>query len=91
MERGIEQSYEGGAARPSTISRSLLAWFGVVDDVKAVPGTNQVMVAMSLHFHQDRHLCTDQFDRLVPGHDLGEDRRPVQCAAGARTRGQDRP
>jgi hypothetical protein len=62
MERGIEQSYEEVRRDPSTHQSELLAWFGVVDDVKAVPGSNQVLVSMSLHFHQDRHLCTDQFD-----------------------------
>jgi hypothetical protein len=62
MESGIEQSYEDVRRDPSTHQSDLLAWFGTVDDVKAVPGSNRVLVAMSLHFHQDRHLCTDQFD-----------------------------
>jgi hypothetical protein len=27
-----------------------------------VPGEDQVRVALDLRFHQERHLCTDQFD-----------------------------
>jgi hypothetical protein len=62
IERGVEQSYEEIRRDPSNHQQDLLAWFGVVDDVTKVAGSNQSRVAMSLHFHQDRHLCTDQFD-----------------------------
>jgi len=62
LEKGVEQSYEEVRRDPLSHSRELLAWFGTVDNVQPVAGTDQVRVAMSLHFHQERHLCTDQFD-----------------------------
>jgi hypothetical protein len=62
LEKGIDQSYEEVRRDPSSHQRELIAWFGVVDDVQPPAASPTVRVAMSLHFHQERHLCTDQFD-----------------------------
>jgi hypothetical protein len=62
FEKGVEQSYEDVRRDPSSHQSEELAWFGVVDDVQQVAGSGDTRVSMSLHFHQDRHLCTDQFD-----------------------------
>jgi hypothetical protein len=62
FDKGIDQSYEEVRRDPSSHQKELLAWFGVVDDVQNVGTSGQARVALTLHFHQDRHLCTDQFD-----------------------------
>jgi hypothetical protein len=62
LEKGLEQSYEEVRRDPSGHQQELVAWFGLVDDVQKVGAKGEVRVAMTLHFHQDRHLCTDQFD-----------------------------
>ena len=62
LEKGVDQSYEEVRRDPSGHQKELIAWFGVVDDVQKVGSSDQVRAAMSLHFHRERHLCTDQFD-----------------------------
>ena len=61
FEKGKAHSYEEVRRNPSAYAGETLAWFGVVNDVQQ-KGNGQVQVAMTLHFHQDRHLCADQFD-----------------------------
>ena len=61
-ESGLELSYEEVRRDPMGNQAKTLAWFGMVESVKPVPGKDQVMVAMQLVFHQPRHLCSDQFD-----------------------------
>lgn len=61
-EKGLELSYEEVRRDPLGHQNKLLAWFGVVTDVQKVGDSGQVRVAMTLRFHQDRHLCSDQFD-----------------------------
>jgi hypothetical protein len=61
-EHGMALSYEEVRRDPAGNQANTLAWFGMVEKVTPVPGTNQVKVAMQLVFHQPRHLCTDQFD-----------------------------
>ena len=62
QERGMALGYEDVRRDPVSYKDKLLAWFGVVTDVQPVPGKDQVRVALDLRFHQERHLCTDQFD-----------------------------
>jgi hypothetical protein len=61
-ERGLAHGYEDVRRDPVKYKDKLIAWFGVVQDVQPVPGKDQVKVAMELRFHQERHLCSDQFD-----------------------------
>jgi hypothetical protein len=61
-ERGLALAYEDVRRDPLKYKDKLVAWFGVVKDVQPVPGEDQVRVALDLRFHQERHLCTDQFD-----------------------------
>ncbi len=62
LEKGLDQSYEDVRRDPAGHQQELIAWFGVVDDVQKTGADGQVKVALTLHFHQARHLCTDQFD-----------------------------
>lgn len=62
LKRAVEPSYEEVRRDPASYQQALVAWFGVVDEVqprKGEPGA--VRVSLRQHFHQDRHLCTDQF------------------------------
>ena len=61
-ERGQALGYEDVRRDPVSYKDKLLAWFGTVQDVQPVPGKDQVRVALELRFHQERHLCSDQFD-----------------------------
>jgi hypothetical protein len=62
LERGVDQSYEELRRDPSSHQQELVAWFGVVESAPKVGSSAEVHVALNLHFHQERHLCTDQFD-----------------------------
>jgi hypothetical protein len=62
QERGMALGYEDVRRDPVSYKDKMLAWFGVVQDVQPLPGKDAVKVALELRFHQDRHLCTDQFD-----------------------------
>lgn len=62
LEKGVDQSYEEVRRDPSSHRQELIAWFGVVEDVQQLGSSEQVRVALGLHFHQERHLCIDQFD-----------------------------
>jgi hypothetical protein len=60
-DKGVEMSYEEVRRDPLGNQAQTIAWFGTVTDVQ--PGASgQSKVAMDLRFHQERHLCTDQFD-----------------------------
>src|SRR5690242_17248327 len=61
-ERGMALAYEDVRRDPMGLANKTVAWFGVVEKVEPVAGSDKLRVAMQLHFHQDRHLCTDQFD-----------------------------
>jgi len=61
-ERALAFGYEDVRRDPVKYKDKLVAWFGVVEDVQPVAGKDQVRVALGLRFHQERHLCTDQFD-----------------------------
>lgn len=60
MERAVEPSYEEVRRDPANYQQALVAWFGVVEQVHPAKGA-EVRVTLNQHFHQDRHLCTDQF------------------------------
>jgi hypothetical protein len=62
FEQGRAYGYEDVRRDPLSHQQELLGWFGVVSDVQKVGSGDQVRVAMDLRFHQERHLCTDQFD-----------------------------
>ena len=59
-EKGLPLSYEEVRRDPMSNQSRLIAWFGVVESVK--PTGDRQQIAMQLVFHQERHLCTDQFD-----------------------------
>lgn len=63
-ERAIDQSYEDVRRDPSSFAGETVSWFGVVDEVRPMGGhgAGQAAIALTLRFHQPRHLCTDQFD-----------------------------
>ena len=60
--KGLELAYEDVRRDPASNQDKTLAWFGLVQSVTPVAGTGQSKVAMQLVFHQERHLCSDQFD-----------------------------
>jgi hypothetical protein len=60
-ERAIDVSYEEVRRDPAAFSGRVLGWFGVVTGAKRLP-SGEVQLALELHFHQPRHLCTDQFE-----------------------------
>ncbi|MFI5305723.1 MAG: hypothetical protein ACHQ53_00145 [Polyangiales bacterium] len=61
LEKGVDPGYEEVRRDPSSHQQELIAWFGLVEDVQPA-AAGQSRIVMSLHFHQDRHLCSDQFD-----------------------------
>ena len=61
-EKGLELTYEEVRRDPEGQKGHLVAWFGTVDSVKPMGNSGDTEVAMTLHFHQERHLCSDQFD-----------------------------
>jgi hypothetical protein len=62
FERGKAHSYEEVRRNPAAYADETIAWFGVVNGVEPRGKGGEVQVAMTLHFHQPRHLCADQFD-----------------------------
>ncbi|MDD9934566.1 MAG: hypothetical protein OXT09_13235 [Myxococcales bacterium] len=62
FEQGQAHSYEEVRRNPSAYSSQTIAWFGVVNDVQARGKGGEAQVSLTLHFHQQRHLCADQFD-----------------------------
>lgn len=62
-ERAEAVAYEDVRRDPELLRGKLLGWFGVVTDVEKKPDPNsRARVALTLRFHQDRHLCENQFD-----------------------------
>ena len=61
-DKGLELSYEEVRRDPLSHGKELIAWFGVVDNVKKLGASGEVRVSLTLHIHQRRHLCSDQFD-----------------------------
>ena len=61
FEKGLALGYEEVRRDPITYQPKLIGWFGVVSEVQKGEG-GAVRVALDLRFHQQRHLCMDQFD-----------------------------
>jgi hypothetical protein len=61
-ERAVDQSYEDIRRDPSSFADKTVSWFGIVDSIKPIGHQGQATLALTLRFHQPRHLCTDQFD-----------------------------
>jgi len=61
-EKGLELSYEEVRRDPLSHGKDVIAWFGVVENVEKVGASGEVRIALGLRFHQQRHLCEDQFD-----------------------------
>ncbi len=55
-------SYEELRRDPTAYREKLIGWFGVVTEARTDPATGQTRAAMELRFHQQRHLCSDQFE-----------------------------
>jgi hypothetical protein len=62
FEKGQMQSYEDVRRDPSSYGNAMITWFGIVEGVQPVGSNGEARIAMNLRFHQERHLCTDQFD-----------------------------
>jgi hypothetical protein len=62
FERGDALSYEEVRRDPTAYEQETVGWFGVVEEMTPIGADGQVRVALNQHFHQERHLCTDQFD-----------------------------
>jgi len=56
-----EVTYEDVHRDPQAFAQRMLGWFGVVVDLKRLP-SGEVQLALDYRFHQQRHLCTDQFE-----------------------------
>jgi hypothetical protein len=60
-EQAADLSYEEVRRDPKAFAGRLIGWFGVV--TKLQPAAHgAVLVALDLRFHQQRHLCSDQFE-----------------------------
>jgi len=62
LETADAANYEEVRRDPDAYKSKLITWFGLVTDVTTDRMTGKVKVAMDLRFHQERHLCFDQFD-----------------------------
>jgi hypothetical protein len=62
FETAETANYEDVRRDPDAYQSKLISWFGVVTGVTTDRMTGKVKVAMDLRFHQERHLCYDQFD-----------------------------
>jgi hypothetical protein len=62
MEGATEPSYEEVRRDPSSYQAGRIGWYGVVDSIDGPAASGRARVALSHHFHQERHLCADQFD-----------------------------
>jgi hypothetical protein len=62
IERAQEPSYEDVRRNPAEFDGMLIGWFAVVQKVEPGDGAGQYRVTADLRFHQERHLCSDQFD-----------------------------
>ena len=62
LERAVMLSYEEVRREGSAFKDDLLGWFGVVQELGSAGPDGSTMVSLQLRFHQERHLCADQFD-----------------------------
>lgn len=62
IDQAQEASYEDVRRNPAEFDGTLIGWFAVVQKVEPGDAAGQYRVSMDLRFHQERHLCTDQFD-----------------------------
>jgi hypothetical protein len=62
IEKTVDENYEDVRRDPESFRATLISWFGVVTKVTPEQSTGTVKVAMELRFHQERHLCADQFE-----------------------------
>jgi hypothetical protein len=61
LERAVEVSYEEVRRDPKSFESRLVGWFGVVTGARR-GAQGGVLVALELRFHQQRHLCSDEFE-----------------------------
>ena len=62
FEKAEAASYEVLRRDPEAYRQRLIGWFGVVTGVQTDPSGGTSRVMMQLRFHQERHLCSDQFE-----------------------------
>lgn len=62
IEHAQDPSYEDVRRNPAEFDGTMIGWFAVVQKVEKGATAGQYRVSMDLRFHQERHLCTDQFD-----------------------------
>ncbi|MDD9941385.1 MAG: hypothetical protein OXU20_10135 [Myxococcales bacterium] len=60
LERTAERSYEEIRRDPAGHEAQLVSWFGTVSG--AQKRGDQTLINLELRFHQERHLCRDEFD-----------------------------
>jgi hypothetical protein len=61
LEREVELSYEDVQRFPDRYGDDLIGWFGVVNEVQEMDrSSGQARLLLTLHVHQDRHLCRDE-------------------------------
>ncbi|MBN1655830.1 MAG: hypothetical protein JXA30_18840 [Deltaproteobacteria bacterium] len=61
FEKAETVNYEDLRRDPEAFKGKLVSWFGLVTNVEK-DRTGKARVSLDLRFHQDRHLCFDQFD-----------------------------
>jgi len=61
-EKAEQVSYEEVRRDPAAYGDKIIGWFGTVTDVLMDDSGNVSLIMMQLRFHQNRHLCSDQFD-----------------------------
>ena len=62
FEKAETVNYEDVRRDPEAYKTKLVSWFGLVTGVTTDRTTGKAKVSMDLRFHQERHLCFDQFD-----------------------------
>jgi hypothetical protein len=62
FETAEQVSYEELRRDPAVYQDRIVAWFGVVTVIDIDEETNLARAALDLRFHQERHLCADQFE-----------------------------
>jgi hypothetical protein len=63
FEHGESVAYEEVRRDPGLLRGKLLGWFGVVTSTDAKRlADGRTRISMTLRFHQERHLCENQFE-----------------------------
>jgi hypothetical protein len=62
LEEATYVGYEELRRDPEDYRSTTVGWFGVVTDFEEVEGSDRTKVHMTFRTHQDRHLCSDEFD-----------------------------